>query len=579
MGIAFLIIGSGITYLVVKGVTRPLNRLTEGVKTLEKGGVAKKVPIETSDEIGRLARAFNDMSKTLRKRKRELRESEERYRILNEESPLGILLIDKNGCYRYTNPKFTEIFGYTCEDIPTGREWFKKAYPDREYRHQIISTWINDQKRHGIGESRPRTFRVICKNGKKKTIHFKPVTMKSGNQLVICEDVTEKQRLEAQLQRAQKMEAVGTLAGGVAHDLNNILSGLVSYPDLLLMQLPEDSALRKPIMIMQNSGYKAAAIVQDLLTLARRGVATMEVVDLNEIITEYLKSPECERLKSFHPHIIIKADLNSDLLNISGSRVHLTKTVMNLVSNAAEAIKDGGIISLSIENRHLDRPISGYDQVEEGDYVVLTVSDTGAGIPAEDVEKIFEPFYTKKKMGRSGTGLGMAVVWGTVKDHKGYIDIESTEGEGTTFHLYFPATREALAKDKPVVSTEEYKGKGESILVVDDVKEQRDIASNILSQLGYVVTSVSSGEEAIEYLQDHRADLLILDMIMEPGIDGLDAYREILEFRPKQKAIIASGFSETRRVKKAQKLGAGQYIRKPYAMEKIGIAVREELDK
>ncbi|GAG24157.1 unnamed protein product, partial [marine sediment metagenome] len=243
---------------------------------------------------------------------------------------------------------------------------------------------------------------------------------------------------------------------------------------------------------------------------------------------------------------------------------------MNLVSNAAEAMPGGGEMLISTESRYIDRPIRGYDEVEEGDYVVLTVSDTGVGIPTEDLERIFEPFYTKKKMGRSGTGLGMAVVWGTVKDHNGYIDLQSIEGKGTTFTLYFPVTRKELAKDKAPVSIKDYMGKGESILIVDDVKEQRDIASSILSELGYSVSSVSSGEEAVEYLKNYSADLLLLDMIMDPEIDGLETYKRILEFHPAQKAIIASGFSETDRVKEAQKLGAGKYIKKPYTLEKIG---------
>jgi len=511
---------------------------------------------------------------------KDLRDSEERYRILSEKSPIGIALIDKSGRYTYLNPKFTEIFGYTYNDIPTGREWFSKAYPNEEYRHQVISTWIEDQKYYGIGESRPRTFTVTCKDGREKTINFKPVTMKNGNQLVICEDVTDKQRLETKLQRAQKMEAVGILAGGVAHDLNNLLLSVVGYPDLLLMQLPEDSQLRAPIITIQDSGYKASAIVQDLLTLVRGGVAsTEEVVNLNEIITDCLKSPECEKLKSFHPNVEIKTDVASTILNIVGSRIHLSKTVMNLVSNAAEAMSEGGELIISTENRYLDKAIDGYERVEEGDYVILSVSDTGSGIPSDDVEKIFEPFYTKKKMGRSGTGLGMAVVWGTVKDHKGYIDIETTEKKGTTFTLYFPATREALAHDKSFVSPEKYTGRGESILVVDDVKEQREIAATLLSELGYSVSTVSSGEHAVEYVKENRVDLLVLDMIMEPGMDGLDTYRNILELHPNQKAIIASGFAETDRVKEAQRLGAGKYIRKPYTMETIGLAVRQELEK
>jgi len=251
---------------------------------------------------------------------------------------------------------------------------------------------------------------------------------------------------------------------------------------------------------------------------------------------------------------------------------------MNLISNAAEAMTEGGKLTLSTENRYIDRPIRGYDNVKEGDYVVLTVSDTGTGISPDDMEKIFEPFYTKKKMGRSGTGLGMAVVWGTVKDHNGYIHVKSTEGKGTTFTLYFPVTRKSV-EERSETSLEDYMGKGEAILVVDDVEEQRKIASGMLKELGYSVISVSSGEEAVEYLKTNKADLLLLDMIMEPGIDGLNTYKKIIEIHPGQKAIIASGFSETDRVKEVQSLGAGAYIKKPFLLEKIGLAVKEELEK
>jgi len=302
-------------------------------------------------------------------------------------------------------------------------------------------------------------------------------------------------------------------------------------------------------------------------------------VNLNTIVSDYLKSPEYGKLREFHPNVNHETDLSADLLNISGSPVHLSKTIMNLISNAAEAMPEGGTISVSTENRYIDTPIRGYDDVKEGNYVTLIVSDTGIGIPLEDREKIFEPFYTKKVMGRSGTGLGMAVVWGTIKDHNGYIDVQSREGEGATFALYFPVTREELAKEKLHLSLEDIKGRGESILVVDDVEEQREISSSMLKKVGYSVTSVSSGEEAVEYMKNNQANLIILDMIMDPGIDGLETYKRILELHPKQKAIIVSGFSETKRVKEAQRLGAGSYVKKPYILEKIGLAVRTELDK
>ena len=218
---------------------------------------------------------------------------------------------------------------------------------------------------------------------------YKPIFDEQGQLaeiLAIGNDITElkkaekeKKELEARLVRAQKMEAIGTLAGGVAHDLNNILAGLVSYPELLLMDLPSESPLRGPILTIQKSGEKAAAIVQDLLTLARRGVATTEVVNLNEIVSEYLSSPEYEKLKMFHPNVDLETRLESNLLNTFGSPVHLSKTVMNLVSNAAEAMPNGGKLAIRTENRYIDKPVKGYDEVEEGDYILLEVSDTGIG--------------------------------------------------------------------------------------------------------------------------------------------------------------------------------------------------------
>jgi PAS domain S-box-containing protein len=475
-----------------------------------------------------------------------LQESEEKYRNILESIEEGYYEIDLEGNFTFVNDSMCEILGRAKseligvnnkqyldkENAKKGYQYFDQVYKtgrpnkgfdwefmkkdDTKVQIEISVSLIKDSEGHPIG------FRGIIVDITER---------KRAEQ--------EKQRLEAQLLRSQKMEAIGTLAGGVAHDLNNILAGLVSYPELLLMDLPEDSPLRKPISTIQKSGEKAAAIVQDLLTLARRGVAIAEVVNLNTIVSDYLKSPEYGKLREFHPNVNHETDLSADLLNISGSPVHLSKTIMNLISNAAEAMPEGGTISVSTENRYIDTPIRGYDDVKEGNYVTLIVSDAGIGIPLEDREKIFEPFYTKKVMGRSGTGLGMAVVWGTIKDHNGYIDIQSSEGEGATFALYFPVTREKLAKEKLHLSLEDIKGRGESILVVDDVEEQREIASSMLKKVGYSVTLVSSGEEAVEYMKNNQANLIILDMIMDPGIDGLETYKRVLEIHPEQKANVS----------------------------------------
>jgi CheY-like chemotaxis protein len=308
-------------------------------------------------------------------------------------------------------------------------------------------------------------------------------------------------------------------------------------------------------------------------------VVVTEVVNINHVISEYLASPEFEMLKYYHPHLTINTDLDPELFNMLGSPVHLSKTIMNLISNSAEAMPEGGTVHITTKNSYIDQPVLGLEKISIGDYVVLTLSDTGIGIPPGDIERIFEPFYTKKIMGRSGTGLGMAVVWGTIKDHHGFIDIQSREGEGTEFKIYFPITRKKVEKEKPAVSLKNYLGHGESILVVDDIKEQREITTGMLSKLGYLANSVSSGEKAVEYMKNNSVDLIVLDMIMEPGIDGLETYQQILDFHPKQKAIIASGFSETNQVKKALKLGAGTYLKKPYTLEKIALIVKNELNK
>jgi CheY-like chemotaxis protein len=315
------------------------------------------------------------------------------------------------------------------------------------------------------------------------------------------------------------------------------------------------------------------------LTLARRGVSVSEVANLNDIIEEYLKSPEYEKLQRYHPEIDLHVDLAPELLNLTGSPVHLGKTVMNLISNAAEACDKGGQIRITTRNRYIDSPIKGYDDIEEGDYVVLRIVDDGVGISAEDIHRIFEPFYTKKVMGRSGTGLGMAVVWGTVKDHQGYIDMQSEQHRGTMVTVYLPATREEGIRKKSADTFDLFAGRGEHILVVDDVAEQREIAKGMLTKLGYSVEAMESGEAALEYMADHPVDILVLDMIMDPGIDGLETYRRAVVLHPGQRAVITSGFSESDRVRRAQSLGAGSYVKKPYRLESIAKAIREELDR
>jgi signal transduction histidine kinase/ActR/RegA family two-component response regulator len=385
-------------------------------------------------------------------------------------------------------------------------------------------------------------------------------------------------KLENQLLQAQKMQAIGTLAGGVAHDLNNILSGITSYPEFVLMKLPKESSLRAPLKTIQTSGEKAVAVVQDLLTLSRRGAATFRPVDLHIVVTEYLESPELKKMLSFHPGVTVVTHFESPPFAISGSTVHLSKTIMNLVTNAAEAMPNGGCIGIELRGTHLDPGQRIAGKLAPGRYIKLTVSDSGKGIDPLVIDRIYEPFFTTKKMGRSGSGLGMAVVWGTVEDHQGHIRIQSSPDSGTAFELWFPAIEDDVKK--PVCAEAELPraNHDESVLVVDDVAEQRQIAKVILTDLGYTVTTVDSGENAIAYLQKMDADLILLDMAMEPGLDGLETYRRILEFQPGQRAVIVSGFSDSERIRSTLKLGAHCYVKKPYPVESISKAIRDALD-
>lgn len=505
-----------------------------------------------------------------------LRRSEERFREMAEMLPETIFEMDPGGHLTYVNRNGLKQFGYTNADLKNGLNAADMFAPaERPRLQQNIQLIMNG------GATRLKEYRALRKDGTRFPTMVSSSAIRKSSQIVgvrgFVIDMSDKKDLEERLRKANRMEAIGNLAAGVAHDLNNILSGLVGYPDLLLLDLPDDSPMRPPMEAIKSTGLRAAAVVQDLLTLARRNISELQVVNLNDIIRGYLDSPEFLRLKQHHDKITLEEDLAGDLMNVRASAHHLSKGFMNLVVNAMEAMPAGGHLTIRTVNRYLDRALSGYEAVPEGEYAVLSVIDVGIGISSDDIRNIFEPFYSKKRMGRSGTGLGMSVVWATVKDHAGFIDVESGEGRGTRFDLYFPATREKASSKPSRVPIEDYLG-SERILVVDDILEQRNIAADMLGRLGYTVHTVPSGEAGIEVIRQKAIDLVILDMVMDPGIDGLETYRRMLALVPNQRAIIASGFAGTERVKAAMELGARTYLKKPYSLEKLGLSVRSALD-
>ena len=561
---------------------------------------ANKLIQSKYDEVRRLAselektnRQLIDSKQALESQKANLIESERKYRILAENVSDIIWIMDlKTRKFVYISPSIEKIRGFTPEEAKALTLEQTLSPSSLSKTLKILEAELANENKPGTDPLRSRRIEVeqSVKGGgyawAEAIVSF--VRDRSGVPTAVMgvtRDISERKKaeeerkiFEVKLQNAKKLESLGTLAGGVAHDLNNILSGLVSYPDLLLHDLEEDSPLREPLLTIKKSGEKAAEIVQDLLTLARRSVTAKKVINLNQVVNEFITSPEYRKIVGKQHNIEVEMNITDGILNVLGSYSHISKAVANLVANAADAMPAGGRITIATRDCYIDKPYTGFEIVPEGEYAILEVSDTGIGMPQSDLEKIFEPFYTKKKLGRSGTGLGMSVVWGAIKDHDGFIDIITEEGSGTTFVLYYPASRSEIESPAPVY-IEDYLGKGESILIIDDAPEQRDLAERMMGRLGYDVTTAASGEAAVALIKKRSFDVLILDMIMPPGIDGLTTYREILKIVPDQKAVIASGFAKTDRVNETQKLGAGVYIKKPYTLEKIGLAVRAELDR
>lgn len=385
--------------------------------------------------------------------------------------------------------------------------------------------------------------------------------------------------LEKKLVQLEKLNNMGILAGSVAHDLNNILSGIATYPEVLLMEEGLSPRMRQGLSIIKDSGQKASSVVSDLLTISRGAKREMEVLNINSVIERYMGAADFDKIKDTYQQVQIEVVLAPELRNIKGSYFHIEKAVMNLIVNGAQeaAQREAGQVTISTANHRVEDSVEGGADLPSGDYVMLSVADNGSGIPEEYREKIFDPFFTKKAMGRSGTGLGLTVVWNTVQDHQGKVRVVSSK-EGSRFELFFPAWDELVQTGKNN-SLAEIKGQGQRILIVDDLANQRKIAGTILKNLGYQVFAAADGMEAVAFVRENPVDLLVLDMVMEPSISGLETYQRIKKIYPGQKAILVSGHSKSEEVLMAQDLGAGAFVKKPYTIVEMGIAVKEELEK
>ena len=501
----------------------------------------------------------------------------EKFQVLVEESPFGISIIGKDGHYRYTNPGFIEIFGYGIEDISTGKEWFRKAFPDAEYRHQVISTWIDDEKESKPGEPRPRIFTVMCKDGSQKEIQFIPVILKSGDQFVIYEDITKEKKLEDQLRQSQKMEGIGRLAGGVAHDFNNLLMSIMGHADLALMSLAEDDPLRRRLKEIKGGGKRAASLTRQLLAFSRKQILQPVVLDLNSLITGFVKMLE----RMIGEDMELETVLTSGLRLLEADPGQMEQIIMNLVINARDAMPGGGKLTIETVNVDLNEDYAKEHDVsmQPGPYVMLGVSDTGMGMDKKTKSLIFEPFFTTKEVGK-GTGLGLSTVYGIVKQSGGYIWVYSEPGHGTTFKIYLPAVEgEAVSREKEEISPERLTG-SETILIVEDDDKVRNLACEILEPQGYTILEAQNGIEALRVSESHSGQihLMIADVVM-PKMGGRELEEHLRPLRPEMKVIYMSGYTDNAILHHGVLSPGIEFLQKPFTPANLRKKVREVLDQ
>ncbi len=476
-------------------------------------------------------------------------------------------LYDDKGAFIRWNKNHETTTGYTAVELSkmSMLDWFK------EDDKKTFSDAVN--KIYESGEARIQ-ISPLFKNGLAGLHEFTAHHLEIGNQtylIGIAMDISEVVRLQELESRAKRLESAGQIAGQVAHDFNNMLAPLMAYPDFIRDELPKNHPALTYLDDIENSAKKIAEINQQLLTLGRRGHYNQHPLNLNTIILQAVRE-----LNPLPDSLSIETVLDQNLLHFNGGASQIHRILLNLLSNAIEAVQDNGRIIIKTENQYVDEVSIAYGRVPKGEFIKLTVTDTGCGIPDENLQYIFDPFFTSKTTDKKrGSGLGLSVVDAVIKDHHGYLDLTTEVGKGTSFYLYFPITRnfeETTNPEKASTGTE-------TILIVDDDDIQRDVSTQLLEKLGYKVNSVESGKKAIEFLRENPHDIIVLDMVMPGGIDGAETYRQILDINPTQKAIILSGFSETDRVLEAQKLGAGVFVRKPVTKEVIAKAVRTELDR
>jgi PAS domain S-box-containing protein len=503
-----------------------------------------------------------------------LQESEEKFRSFSEQSLVGIYLI-QDGVFKYVNPKFADIFGYTVDECLKNMHFRKLVHPDdlalveRQVQSRVVGKIPSVQ--YG--------FRGIKKNGEVihveiygSSILYRGRTAVTGTML----DVTDRNRLQAQLEQAQKMESIGTLAGGIAHDFNNILSPIMIHSEMAMMELPSGSPLQQNMKQIYKAGQRAGDLVKQILTFARKQGRELIPLSVSRILKETIKL-----LRSSIPTTIdIQYDIKSEQGTVLSDPTQLNQIIMNLCTNAAHAMEEnGGTLEVILTNENIaSGSADSFPDLKPGRYAKLTVRDTGQGIEPQFMDKIFEPYFTTKEVGK-GTGMGLALVHGIVKSYGGVITVQSEMGKGTSFHVYLPLVEEEADILETAQDSVQLPTGTERILFVDDEKAAADVMQLMLEKLGFKVTAQTSSIEALEVFRNkpQEFDLVITDQTM-PNMTGKDLAKELMVIRPDIPIILCTGFSEKIDERRAGEMGINAFVMKPIVMGKIANTIRVVLD-
>ncbi|PQP35393.1 hypothetical protein C6A37_02825 [Desulfobacteraceae bacterium SEEP-SAG9] len=525
------------------------------------------LPIKEEKEGFKCIVIINDV--TERKNVQEaLQNSEFKFRSLFELSPQAIARSHyETGKIVDVNQKFCELFKISREETLELTP-VELGFYSQESRQRFLNVLMESGEVHGL----EMEFKARG-DSKFKTLMFaKLIQMEDTTYiLTIFHDITDRKELEAQLQQAQKMEAIGTLAGGIAHNFNNLLMGIQGYASLALMEIEPNHPNKDKLKNIEKLVQSGSNLTSQLLGYAREGRYRVQSANLNQLVKETADTFNLTR-KEIHVH----QELDENLLNVKTDQGQIEQVMFNLLVNAADAMPLGGNLFLKTINITHENMLNKPYKAAAGNYVLLTVRDTGLGMEKKTLERIFEPFFTTKGLGK-GTGLGLASVYGIVKAHGGYIDVLSEKGQGTTFEVYLPAFEKEPTQEKEVFN-ELFDGI-ETVLLIDDEQMIIDVGKKMLTQLGYKVLTATSGIEALDVYRRNQdtIDLLILDMIM-PDMEGGETYDKIKALNPNVKVLLASGYSIDGRASEIMKRGCNGFIQKPFNMKELSDKIRNILN-